>query len=116
MITFKTVTDIPYSFSGHCYCEDSECQYWLVPGRTTHREDEPAVVCDNGTQYWLEHGIRHRLDGPAIIYGNHRKIYYFSGKLFETAEEFYSFPDVIKHPKNILKKLNEILNHESTTI
>lgn len=116
MITFKTITDIPVGFSGHCYCEENCCQYWLLPGRTTHRVDGPAIICDGGTKYWLQYGMRHRLDGPAIIYANGGTAYYYSGKLFETAEDFYRFPDVINHPKNILNKLNKILSHESTKI
>lgn len=31
-----------------------------------HREDGPAVVCSDGLEAWYRHGLLHREDGPAV--------------------------------------------------
>lgn len=33
-----------------------------------HRTDGPAVEWSNGDKEWWQHGLRHRVDGPAIMY------------------------------------------------
>ncbi len=33
-----------------------------------HRDDGPAVIESNGSQWWFRHGEIHRDDGPAMIY------------------------------------------------
>ena len=50
-----------------------------------HREDDlPAVIYPNGdVEYWVR-GLRHRKDGPAVIYGN--KQYWFVEGKFEKEE------------------------------
>ena len=35
-----------------------------------HRYLLPAIEYPNGDKEWWNYGIRHRLDGPAVIYGN----------------------------------------------
>jgi len=33
-----------------------------------HRDnDEPALICTYGSQYWYKHGLQHRENGPAVI-------------------------------------------------
>ena len=33
-----------------------------------HRDnDEPALICTYGSQYWYKHGLQHRVNGPAVI-------------------------------------------------
>lgn len=33
-----------------------------------HRDnDEPALICSYGSQYWYKHGLQHRDRGPAVI-------------------------------------------------
>jgi hypothetical protein len=32
-----------------------------------HRDDGPALIKIDGTQYWYSHGSIHRNDGPAVI-------------------------------------------------
>jgi hypothetical protein len=33
-----------------------------------HREDGPAEICGDGTEYWYQNGKLFREDGPCIIY------------------------------------------------
>jgi len=40
---------------------------WYVNG-LRHREDGPAVVYYDGDKEWYKDGKRHRLDGPAVVY------------------------------------------------
>lgn len=40
-----------------------------------------AVTLYNGTIEWSLHGKLHRLDGPAVIYGNEEKQWWVEGKL-----------------------------------
>ena len=56
-----------------------------------HREDGPAVVIHDGTQYWYQNSLLHRLDGPAMILSN-GKIYYAIHNRFLTEEEFERHP------------------------
>ena len=45
-----------------------------------HREDGPAVEGSFG-KYWYINGLRHRLDGPAVVFNNNYKEWYINGKL-----------------------------------
>jgi len=45
-----------------------------------HNDNGPAVICKNGREEWYVNGKRHRIDGPAVIYGN--KQYYFENGEF----------------------------------
>ena len=44
-----------------------------------HREDGPAIIFPDGTQYWHRNGEFHRDDGPAIIYPDGRQHWYRNG-------------------------------------
>jgi hypothetical protein len=43
-----------------------------------HREDGPAVLCDEGTKYYIN-GLLHREDGPAAVYKDGTSCYYING-------------------------------------
>jgi len=45
-----------------------------------HREDGPADIFANGTQYWFKNGKRHRTDGPASIFPDGSQWWYLNGK------------------------------------
>jgi hypothetical protein len=49
----------------------------LIDGKY-HREDGPAYESEN-VKVWYSHGIRHRMDGPAIIWYNGPKYWYYNG-------------------------------------
>ncbi|RTK95522.1 MAG: hypothetical protein EKK64_06785 [Neisseriaceae bacterium] len=43
--------------------------------RELHRDNGPAVEYSNGDKEWWFFGKRHRLDGPAVVYGNKQYFY-----------------------------------------
>ena len=42
-----------------------------------HREDGPALIYPDGTEYWFFNGRIHREGGPAIINLNHKRRHWF---------------------------------------
>ena len=40
--------------------------YYLNNNFVLHRDDGPATETSDGAKYWYQHGLSHRLDGPAI--------------------------------------------------
>ena len=55
--------------------------HYYKPGTDLlHREDGPAVVCNDGQKEWFIDGKWHREDGPAIIYAGGYKAWYKQGK------------------------------------
>ena len=48
---------------------------WYVNDKL-HREDGPAIECDNGDKLWYVNDKLHREDGPAIEYANGNKFWY----------------------------------------
>jgi hypothetical protein len=56
--------------------------YYIKGTKTLHREDGPAVIWQDGTKFWYYNGKRHREDGPAYIEKrNGYKEWYNNGKL-----------------------------------
>ena len=68
-------------------------QYWDSPSRTLvfreeytdengkwHREDGPAIKCNDGSESWWIHGQLHKEDGPAIVDGSGYKAWWKNGK------------------------------------
>lgn len=53
-------------------------QYWYQKNRY-HRLDGPAII-NNDVQYWYKDGVKHREDGPAKICANGYQIWYLNGK------------------------------------
>lgn len=68
------------------YTDASGCKRWYVNGQL-HREDGPAFISGNNTQYWFQYGLYHRLDGPAIIYTKGSPSWYIKGREY-TKKEF----------------------------
>ena len=46
-----------------------------------HREDGPAAVQSEGSEFWYLNGERHRTDGPAVMYKDGGEAWYLNGKL-----------------------------------
>jgi hypothetical protein len=62
-------------------------------GRLHSREDNPAVIHENGTKIWMKHGVVHRDNGPAVIYPSGAELWcvdgdYMSQKSFERHQRF----------------------------
>ena len=45
-----------------------------------HRDDGPAAIYPNGTEFWLKNGSLHRDDGPAVIRADGSKEYFLNGE------------------------------------
>ena len=72
------------------WCIDGPC-VWEdhYKNGVLHREDGPAVVKEDGSEYWYLDGCLHRLTGPAVFLANGDKLYYINGyKLCK--EDFYN--------------------------
>ena len=51
-----------------------------------HREDGPAIECDNGSKWWCLNGKRHREDGPAFEGVSGYKAWWLNGEELTEAE------------------------------
>ena len=49
---------------------------------TLHRENGPAVIHPDGTEFWFINGELHRLDGPSLVFSNGHKSWYIKGKRY----------------------------------
>lgn len=52
---------------------------WIQEG-VLHREDGPALICLDGIEEWWLYGKRHRLGGPAIIRPDGTEEWWFYGQ------------------------------------
>jgi len=53
--------------------------YWFQNG-LRHRVDGPALTHPDGTQYWYQNGRLHRTDGPAVTYSDGDQYWYQNGR------------------------------------
>ncbi len=61
------------------YINSDGSQFWYKDGKC-HREDGPAYINSNGSQSWFKNGKLHKEDGPAIIHPDGTKYWYKDGK------------------------------------
>jgi hypothetical protein len=52
-------------------------KYWYQNG-LRHRLNGPAVEYTDGAKYWFQNGLLHRLNGPAAEYANGTKSWYLN--------------------------------------
>ncbi len=62
------------------YCPRKTVEHKDEHGKL-HRDDGPATIWPDGTQYWYQHGVPHRDDGPAITYADGARYWYRYGEL-----------------------------------
>jgi len=60
---------------------------WYNSEGQLHRDNGPAVECNNGGKVWFVNGKRHRLNGPAIEWSNGTKSWWINDKKY-TEEEY----------------------------
>lgn len=68
-------------------CEDGS-KAWYINGKR-HRVGGPAVEDSGGYKAWYINGKLHREDGPSIEYSNGGKEWYINGKKFKTKETWF---------------------------
>jgi len=69
---------------------DGSMLFWKNKLGQYNKYDGPAVVDENGIQYWYNNGSLHRWDGPAIVNPkNHKEdLFYIHGRQYST-EDLY---------------------------
>jgi hypothetical protein len=67
-------------------------------GKLHSFNDEPAVIWDNGSMYWINHGEFHRETDAAIIYSDDRKEYWLNGKEY-TFEQWIKLTPISEEDK-----------------
>ena len=68
--------DTTYSYIG-----TQGAKTWENADGERHREDGPALIFTDGTQWWYQNGLLHREDGPAQIWVDGVEHWYFNGEL-----------------------------------
>ena len=63
---------------------EEESESYVVRNRSgqLHRDDGPAIVHPDGTQYWYRNGQLHRDDGPAAVYQDGKQLWYRNGEQY----------------------------------
>jgi len=65
---------------GHYFDEAKDEVY--VQNGVYHRKDGPAVILGDNSRFWYIKGKFHREDGPAVIYFNDSKEYWLNDKYY----------------------------------
>lgn len=63
--------------------ERPDMEEWFLFG-LRHRDNGPAIMWKDGSQSWYKHGKIHRLDGPAMIHANGANVWYVDGMCHRT--------------------------------
>jgi len=74
-------------------------------------DDEPALICNDGTKSWYKDGLRHRDNNlPVVIYSDGDCEYYKNENRywFINNEEYYNFVVVIEKFKNNILTLTNV--------
>jgi len=98
------------------YCKDEHCSefdngmfsnyntYEYYKGYLVHREDGPAIECNNGHKRWLLNGKLHREDGPAIECSYGDKEWYLNNKEY-SEKEYWKIINLFKNKKKVLNEI-----------
>jgi hypothetical protein len=57
-------------------------KHWHNEEGHLHREDGPAVISKDGSQFWYNNGKCHREDGPALIFPDGDEYFYLNDKRY----------------------------------
>jgi hypothetical protein len=63
----------------HVYASGNK--FWYL-NEQLHREDGPAIDCDDGYKCWYIKDRLHREDGPAVECANGQKVWYLDGQQY----------------------------------
>lgn len=55
-------------------------QEFLDDNHKLHRDNGPALIWNDGSVEWWQHGRRHRVGAPALIYTNGAEEWWINGK------------------------------------
>lgn len=82
----------------------NQYEFFCYENGNLHRKGGPAVVSCFCLEWWNE-GVKHRLNGPAVLKKYGKQYYYINGHP-QSKEQWLSHPEVIKF------KLSKILEEE----
>lgn len=69
-------------------------EVWHDEKHRLHNEGTPAVVYNNGSYEYMNHGLRHRLDGSAVYWHASRKYSYYVMDAHYSEKEYWQLPEV----------------------
>lgn len=69
-------------------------EVWYDGGHNLHNEGAPAVVYHNDSYEYMNYGLRHRLDGPAVYRYNTRQSFYYVMDTYYSEKEYWQLPEV----------------------
>ncbi len=72
-----------------------------------HSYGEEASIITYDYEAWHHHGVRHRLNGPALIYSSGYRIWYYYGQSFLNKEDWFNVMSP-EDKKNVVWILDEI--------
>lgn len=70
---------------------------WVTDKDVLHRKNGPALIYPNGTKHWYFFGKLHRDNGPAIESANGVRKWYVNGRLHRTDGHAMEWPDGDKY-------------------
>mgnify|MGYP005849986779 CR=1 FL=1 len=68
------------------YIDHMSNKYWKLPNGKYHKKNAPAIILNNGNEYWYKNGLLHREDGPAIECTNGVNFWYLNGIVYSEQE------------------------------
>jgi len=72
-------------------------QVWKNTNGKYHRVDGPAFIYSDGSKVWFFHSELHRVDGPAIIRSDGSQKWYLNGEYHREDGPAVIFPDGVKY-------------------
>jgi len=80
ILYLKLNESIPDGFTG-LTVSVLDTKTWYKNG-IKHRTDGPAVIWQDGTKIWFIEGVKHRIDGPAIEFSDGIRHWYLNGEMY----------------------------------
>jgi hypothetical protein len=76
---------------------------WWLNGRL-HRVDGPAIEFGDGTKSWFWHGRYHRVDGPAVEFISGGKQWWLDNNIY-TFDDWFEVNNLISEEEKVMLKL-----------
>jgi hypothetical protein len=86
----EIATIVNKEYARRLKCVTSEWRTIYTVDKLRHREDGPAVIWADGMQLWYQKDKLHRLDGPAVIHADGGQEYYINN-----IQQWVDFPSII---------------------
>jgi len=95
---------------GHYIRQTTSEEVWIQDG-VYHRLNGPAIVAKNGTKHWYQNGVLHREDGHASEWTEYKlKCYYLNGNHYPGIKNDLQWRIEVQKWKRNQKKVDKCLN------